>query len=95
MGSEEAKASYKVCCLYLSACKAALFYFEPLSDGLLVLPLADLLYACLCSFSDSIRRRCSVLQWNPDVATQLIIASDEDSSPSLRVRNIYVLSTVY
>ncbi|KAL1564370.1 Protein transport protein Sec31B [Salvia divinorum] len=43
------------------------------------------------SFSDSVRRRCSVLQWNPDVATQLIVASDEDSSPSLRmwdVRNI-------
>ncbi|GER48620.1 transport protein SEC31 [Striga asiatica] len=43
------------------------------------------------SFSDSIRRRCSVLQWNPDVATQLIVASDEDSSPSLRLwdmRNI-------
>ncbi|KAK6120829.1 hypothetical protein DH2020_045434 [Rehmannia glutinosa] len=35
-------------------------------------------------FSDSIRRRCSVMQWNPDVATQLIVASDEDSSPSLR-----------
>ncbi|KAL8154969.1 hypothetical protein AgCh_000362 [Apium graveolens] len=37
------------------------------------------------SFSDSIRRRCSVLQWNPDVATQLILASDDDSSPSLRI----------
>ncbi|KAL3832973.1 hypothetical protein ACJIZ3_007709 [Penstemon smallii] len=43
------------------------------------------------SFTDSIRRRCSVLQWNPEVATQLILASDEDSSPSLRlwdVRNV-------
>ncbi|KAL6495733.1 Protein transport protein Sec31B [Orobanche gracilis] len=43
------------------------------------------------SFSDSIRRRCSVLQWHPDVATQLIVASDEDSSPSLKLwdmRNI-------
>ncbi|KAL0425671.1 UNVERIFIED_CONTAM: protein transport protein SEC31B [Sesamum radiatum] len=43
------------------------------------------------SFSDSIRRRCSVLQWHPDVATQLIVASDEDNSPSLRLwdmRNI-------
>ncbi|PIN23651.1 Vesicle coat complex COPII, subunit SEC31 [Handroanthus impetiginosus] len=43
------------------------------------------------SFSDSIRRRCSALQWNPDLATQLIVASDEDSSPSLRLwdmRNI-------
>ncbi|CAN6455970.1 unnamed protein product [Victoria cruziana] len=37
------------------------------------------------SFSDSIRRRCSVLQWNPDIATQLIVASDDDRSPSLRV----------
>ncbi|KAK4488602.1 hypothetical protein RD792_004368 [Penstemon davidsonii] len=41
--------------------------------------------------TDSIRRRCSVLQWNPEVATQLILASDEDNSPSLRlwdVRNV-------
>lgn len=38
-----------------------------------------------CSFSDSVRRRCSVLQWNPDVATQLVVASDEDGSPSVRV----------
>ncbi|KAL3622566.1 hypothetical protein CASFOL_033977 [Castilleja foliolosa] len=37
------------------------------------------------SFSDSVRRRCSVLQWHPDVATQLIVASDEDNSPSLRL----------
>ncbi|KAF8395805.1 hypothetical protein HHK36_019759 [Tetracentron sinense] len=37
------------------------------------------------SFSDSNKRRCSVLQWNPDVSTQLIVASDEDSSPSLRL----------
>ncbi|GAA0143231.1 vesicle coat protein [Lithospermum erythrorhizon] len=43
------------------------------------------------SFTDSTRRRCSVLQWNPDVVTQLIVASDEDSSPALRLwdmRNI-------
>ncbi|KAL4564401.1 hypothetical protein LXL04_028465 [Taraxacum kok-saghyz] len=33
---------------------------------------------------DSVRRRCSVLQWHPDFATQLIVASDDDSSPSLR-----------
>ncbi|XP_031127310.1 protein transport protein SEC31 homolog B-like [Ipomoea triloba] len=37
------------------------------------------------SFSDSVRRRCSVLQWHPDFATQLIVASDEDSSPALRM----------
>lgn len=37
------------------------------------------------SFSDSVRRRSSVLQWNPDIATQLVVASDEDSSPSVRV----------
>ncbi|KZV19562.1 hypothetical protein F511_13448 [Dorcoceras hygrometricum] len=46
--------------------------------------------ALIC-FSDSIRRRCSVMQWNPDLATQLIVASDEDSSPTLRLwdmRNI-------
>ncbi|XP_057456926.1 protein transport protein SEC31 homolog B [Lotus japonicus] len=43
------------------------------------------------SFADSVRRRCSVLQWNPDIATQLVVASDEDGSPSLRLwdmRNI-------
>lgn len=31
------------------------------------------------------------MQWNPDVATQLIVASDEDSSPSLKVIYTYVL----
>ncbi|XP_058107910.1 protein transport protein SEC31 homolog B isoform X2 [Magnolia sinica] len=40
------------------------------------------------SFSDSNRRRCSVLQWNPDLATQLIVASDDDSSPSLRLWDV-------
>ncbi|XP_004303090.1 PREDICTED: protein transport protein SEC31 homolog B isoform X2 [Fragaria vesca subsp. vesca] len=43
------------------------------------------------SFTDSVRRRCSVLQWNPDIATQLVVASDDDGSPSLRLwdmRNI-------
>lgn len=40
------------------------------------------------SFSDSHRRSCSVLQWNPDISTQLIIASDDDSSPSLRVWDV-------
>ncbi|XP_072975140.1 protein transport protein SEC31 homolog B-like isoform X2 [Typha angustifolia] len=40
------------------------------------------------SFSDSNRRRCSVLQWNPDISTQLIIASDDDNSPSLRVWDV-------
>ncbi|KAK1420267.1 hypothetical protein QVD17_21715 [Tagetes erecta] len=39
----------------------------------------------IISFSDSDRRRCSVLQWHPDFATQLIVASDDDSSPSLRI----------
>ena len=32
------------------------------------------------------------MQWNPDIATQLIVASDEDNSPSLKVRNTYVLT---
>ncbi|XP_028776350.1 protein transport protein SEC31 homolog B [Neltuma alba] len=43
------------------------------------------------SFSDSVRRRCSVLQWHPDIATQLVVASDEDGSPTVRLwdmRNI-------
>ncbi|KAJ4836661.1 Protein transport protein Sec31B [Turnera subulata] len=37
------------------------------------------------SVEDSIKRRCSVLQWHPDVATQLVVASDDDSSPALRL----------
>ncbi|KAH7848764.1 hypothetical protein Vadar_007432 [Vaccinium darrowii] len=37
------------------------------------------------SFPDPYRRRCSVLQWHPDLATQLIVASDDDSSPSFRL----------
>ncbi|KAI9116702.1 hypothetical protein K1719_012360 [Acacia pycnantha] len=43
------------------------------------------------SFADSVRRRCSVLQWNPDFATELVVASDEDGSPAVRLwdmRNI-------
>eukprot|EP01018_Ginkgo_biloba_P001782 Gb_38895 [translate_table: standard] len=40
------------------------------------------------SFPDSTRRRCSVLQWNPDAATQLIVASDDDRSPALRVWDV-------
>ncbi|XP_028760563.1 protein transport protein SEC31 homolog B [Neltuma alba] len=43
------------------------------------------------SFADSVRRRCSVLQWNPDFATELVVASDEDGSPAVRhwdMRNI-------
>jgi hypothetical protein len=31
------------------------------------------------------QRRCSVLQWNPDVATQLVVASDDDRSPTLQM----------
>jgi len=38
------------------------------------------------SFNDpNLRRRCSALQWNPEVATQLIVASDDDRSPSLQM----------
>ncbi|XP_050210185.1 protein transport protein SEC31 homolog B [Mercurialis annua] len=37
------------------------------------------------SVKDSAGRRCSVLQWHPDVATQLVIASDDDSYPALRL----------
>ena len=38
------------------------------------------------SFTDpNSRRRCSALQWNPEVATQLIVASDDDRSPTLQV----------
>ncbi|KAG8363650.1 hypothetical protein BUALT_Bualt19G0044600 [Buddleja alternifolia] len=37
------------------------------------------------SISDSTTKRCSVLQWNPDVSTVLIVASDDDISPSLKM----------
>lgn len=37
------------------------------------------------SVVDPIRRRCSALQWHPDVATQLAVASDEDGSPSIKL----------
>ena len=38
------------------------------------------------SFTDpNSRRRCSAMQWNPEVATQLIVASDDDRSPSLQI----------
>jgi protein transport protein SEC31 len=47
----------------------------------------------LNSFSDSNRRQCSVLQWNPDMSTQLIVASDDDNSPSLRVITFLNLPT--
>lgn len=36
--------------------------------------------ACVCS-----QRRCSVLQWNPDVATQLVVASEDDRTPTLQM----------
>ncbi|KAJ3683814.1 hypothetical protein LUZ60_014041 [Juncus effusus] len=42
----------------------------------------------LTSFSDSNKRRCSVLQWNPEFSTQLIIASDDDNQPALRVWDV-------
>lgn len=38
--------------------------------------------ACLRACS---QRRCSVLQWNPDVATQLVVASDDDRTPTLQM----------
>ena len=41
------------------------------------------------SFADSVRRRCSVLQWNPDIATQIMVASDDDSSPTLKVKESF------
>ncbi|KAF5834001.1 SEC31A protein [Dunaliella salina] len=38
------------------------------------------------SFRDpSSQRRASVLQWNPEVATQLVVASDDDRSPTLQM----------
>lgn len=38
------------------------------------------------SFKDPSRRgRCSAVEWNPDIATQLAVASDDDMSPSLQL----------
>jgi hypothetical protein len=49
-----------------------------------------------CSFTDpTSRRRCSALQWNPDVATQLIVASDDDRSPSLQVTYLVLLVLLF
>ncbi len=31
------------------------------------------------------QRRASAIQWNPDIATQLIVASDDDRSPTLQM----------
>lgn len=31
------------------------------------------------------RRRCSSVAWNPEVATQLVVASDDDASPALQL----------
>ncbi|KAL5703467.1 hypothetical protein ACHQM5_028555 [Ranunculus cassubicifolius] len=40
------------------------------------------------SFTDPDQKRCSVLQWSPDAATQLIVASDDDSSPILKLWDV-------
>ncbi|KAI3996215.1 hypothetical protein MKX01_000011 [Papaver californicum] len=40
------------------------------------------------SFRDPSRSRCSVLQWNPAAATQLMLASDDDSSPDLKLWDV-------
>ena len=38
------------------------------------------------SFNDpNLRARNSCIQWNPEVATQLIVASDDDRKPMLQV----------
>ncbi|KAI3827008.1 hypothetical protein L1987_01069 [Smallanthus sonchifolius] len=47
----------------------------------------------IISFSDSVRRRCSVLQWHPDFATQLIVTFDDDNSPFLREYIVEELSS--
>lgn len=31
------------------------------------------------------------MQWHPDVTTQLVVASDEDSSPALRVMTLQIV----
>lgn len=51
--------------------------------------VASALPLCACS-----QRRASVLQWNPEVATQLIVASDDDRSPTLQVSLIGLLQSL-
>ncbi len=36
-------------------------------------------------FATCSQRRASAIQWNPDIATQLIVASDDDRSPTLQM----------
>jgi hypothetical protein len=50
------------------------------------LPLAQSQTLCRRLRSLCSQRRCSVVQWNPEVATQLLVASDDDRSPTLQVR---------
>ena len=81
LGSKEAEVSYQVCRLLFDIVLGLLF------DGYLLCLLIDNVELLLRDsfYSDSNRRRCSVLQWHPDVATRLVVASDDDSSPSLKV----------
>jgi hypothetical protein len=51
---------------------------------LLLLSLVLLLVRMLLLPARS-QRRCSVLQWNPDVATQLVVASEDDRTPTLQM----------
>ncbi|KAL2612070.1 hypothetical protein R1flu_023762 [Riccia fluitans] len=40
------------------------------------------------SFTGNKRNRCSSLQWNPDNATHVIVASDDNTAPSLQVYDL-------
>lgn len=47
--------------------------------------MANWWHAAWLLFSVCSQRRCSVLQWNPDVATQLVVASEDDRTPTLQM----------
>ena len=34
--------------------------------------------------------RCRVIEWHPDVATQMVLASEADQSPIIQVRTVCV-----
>jgi protein transport protein SEC31 len=48
------------------------------------------------SFTDpNLKTRCSCLVWNPEVATQLIVASDDDRCPTLQVIILMMITSLF
>lgn len=47
------------------------------------------------SFYPDSNKRGSVLQWHPETTTQLVVASDDDSSPSLKVMPFCIVMHIF